>query len=306
MKSSLKTMIGILVVMVAVALIVAFISVKQPPVPENTTTEPIVTDAPTEVPAPTDTPVNTTTPLPSEVILTTAPDGTIAPTANGNQPTSTPTTSAQESDADIVAQAVSAINALKKNTGTLKANKDQVIDVQITECSIPGARGIVNSALQNLVGTTNKTYNVSNGTAVDAENNEQSKFSDCIPPSNKDFGIDMNGVASVSKTANGGNTLIVIKLKPESTTFTAPAPTYHAQAMDYLDLTTIDLGPIKITDANMDYAGATIEITLDSQGRVIKYHENMPIKGDGTGSAGILSAKVGLEGYLDETWTITY
>ena len=139
MKSSLKTMIGILVVMVAVALIVAFISVKQPPVPENTTTEPIGNGCSYRSSVPTDTPVNTTNP-PSEVILTTAPDGTIAPTANGNQPTSTPTTSAQESDADIVAQAVSAINALKKNTGTLKANKDQVIDVQITECSIPGAR----------------------------------------------------------------------------------------------------------------------------------------------------------------------
>ena len=313
MNSSVKTMIGILVVMVAVVGVVTFTSSgnnSATPVttPSETDAPVVVTDAPTTAPV---TAIDLT--LPTEIAPTTASgeqttanataDSTTAPDATN----ATATTAAQSSDADTIAAAVKALNELKNSTATFSANKKQSINIQLTDCSISAATSIINKVIQGLAGDKDINYTAAGGVLTSKDDGSTISLNEAIPPTNKAFAIDAAGVASVSSTSAGGGTKYTIVLKPESTTLTSPVPTYHSQAMDYLDLASVDLGGlVTITTADINYTGATIEITVDSQGRVTSYHEKMPLNGEGEGKAGILSAGASLEGYLDETWTITY
>ena len=61
-----------------------------------------------------------------------------------------------------------------------------------------------------------------------------------------------------------------------------------------------------ITAADMSYAGATVEVTVDGEGRITLMTLKMPIEGSGTGKAGFINATIGIAGSLDDTYTITY
>ena len=99
-----------------------------------------------------------------------------------------------------------------------------------------------------------------------------------------------------------------IKLNQETSTFDGTNtvnPEAHSACLDPLNLATLDLGPAKITEANMTYSGATLTATVDGQGRLTKLVVNLPMQGTGTGSLGA-SLSIGIEGAMDDVYEMTY
>lgn len=262
-----------------------------PPAGESGTVAVIpVTNAPATAAPVTQTPAANDTPA-TQAPVSDAP-ATQAPAA------------APTGDAQTLAYLNTAVNTMR-TTPNFSAVKDQVIDIQLTDCSLSAFTSIINGIISGMTGDESHSFTFANGVATDPETKQPVSAKTAIPPTDKDFTLMQEGVQSMTSTSDGTNTTYTIVLKPETTSLENTVPYYHAMAMDHFDITTLDI-PITITAADFNYAGATIDITVDGQGRVVRYHENMPIQGVGAGKMGFMSADVTIEGYLDETWTITY
>ena len=82
-------------------------------------------------------------------------------------------------------------------------------------------------------------------------------------------------------------------------------PVHHESCLSPLNLATLDISPAKITSADMSYPGATLNVTVDGQGRVTRYDYTLPMEGTGAGSLGP-TIELGLKGEMVETFDITY
>ncbi len=258
-------------------------------------TQPSQTEPSTNIPAPpTSDAADTTVPPASETPDTTPvaqqPTGD-APATIGNNP-------------ETLAYLNNAVNTMRK-TQNFTATKDQDIRISVTDCSLPAFTSVINGVVEGMVGTESYTFTFANGYATDPEEGTQVTAMTAIPPTDIDFNLIADGIVSLTSTSDGTNTTYTIVLKAEASDINNPVPTYHGATMDCFDITSLDL-PITVTEASFNYPGATIDITIDAQGRVVKYHEHMPLNGVGGGKMGFMSANATLEGYLDETWTIQY
>ena len=248
----------------------------------------------TQQPA-TQAPSNDTTDAPA----TDAP-ATDAPAADSGNASAVPSTKEE-----IAAAYNKAINGFKAYTGNATEKKVETIAIEVKDLPGPVA-AIVNPVVEGFTGTTEKEYVFTNG--VDADGN---KTADRIIPGGRDANVQAAGIADASATANadGGYTM-KIKFVAESSNFdgtqNTSEPEFHKGAMDPLNLGGLDLGPIKIAEAGLDYPGATVEATVDSQGRLIKLVQLLPLGGFGTGKAGPIKATINLEGSMDATYEITY
>ncbi len=250
------------------------------------------------------TPADTTPSASAPAASTPAADATTAAPVVSDQAATQAPAAAPTGDAETIAYLNNAVNTMRK-TQNFTATKDQDIRISVTDCSLPAFTSIINGVIEGMAGTESYTFTFVNGYATDPEDGKQVTAMTAIPPTDIDFTLMADGIASITNTSDGTNTTYTIILKPETSSVENSVPPYHGATMDCFDLTSLDL-PIEVTEANFNYAGATIDITVDSQGRVVKYHENMPINGVGGGKMGFLSAQATIEGYLDETWTIVY
>ena len=102
---------------------------------------------------------------------------------------------------------------------------------------------------------------------------------------------------------------MVLTFIAETSTFdgtkTTSEPTHHKSAMDPLELGSLDLGPITISNADLKYPGATMTATVDGQGRLVKLEQKLPLEGTGTGKAGV-SITLSLGGSMDGTYEFIY
>ena len=262
--------------------------VTQAPVTQAPVTQAPVTQAPTEAPAGDDV-----TDAPAADDVTEAPAGDSGASA-------VPSTKEE-----IAAAYNKAVNDFKAYTGNATEKKVETIAIEVKD--LPGAvAAIVNPVVEGFTGTTEKEYVFTNG--VDADGN---KTADRIIPGGRDANVQAAGIAEATATANadGGYTM-KIKFVAESSNFDGTTntsePEYHKGAMDPLNLGGLDLGPIKISEAGLDYPGATVEATVDGQGRLVKLVQLLPLGGFGTGKAGPIKATINLEGSMDATYEITY
>ena len=230
-----------------------------------------------------------------------ADDTPDAPSAdNGGSTSAVPSTKEE-----IAAAYNKAVNGFKAYTGNATEKKVETIAIEVKDLPGPVA-AIVNPVVEGFTGTTEKEYVFTNG--VDADGN---KTADRIIPGGRDANVQAAGIAEASATANadGGYTM-KIKFVAESSNFdgtqNTSEPEFHKGAMDPLNLGGLDLGPIKIAEAGLDYPGATVEATVDSQGRLIKLVQFLPLGGFGTGKAGPIKGTINLEGSMDATYEITY
>ena len=237
---------------------------------------------------------------------------TDAPAADDK--TDAPSSDAPAADAKLpstkaeIAEAYNkAINGTKQYKGTVHMNKVSTIDIKITDC--PGGdmvKSIVQPVVDKFAGTTTKDIDYSNG--VSAEGNE---FYRAITPAGRDAALTEAGIANATATAEGDGYKMVITLVAEKSTFDGTNtvnPVNHEAVMDPLNLATLDISPLTISAADMSYPGATIEATVDGEGRLTYLSIKMPLEGSGTGSVKFppLNATIGLAGSLDDVYTYTY
>ncbi len=271
----------------------AVVAPTQAPVTQAPVTQAPVTEAPTQAPA-TDAPA-------VDAPATDAP-ATDAPSANAPAGNS----SLPSTKAEIAAAYNKVVNEAKAYTGKVTLKKHDIINVQLKD--LPAvAEKIINPVVQNLTQTSPEEYVFDGGKDV----NDPNRFvSHKIVPGGRDVSVQEAGLASASATANpdGGYTMVLTFIAEDSNfdgTQNTSEPTHHMTAMDPLNLGSLDLGPISISEAKLHYPGATMTATVDAQGRLVKLEQKLPLEGFGTGKAGI-SLTLNLAGSMDGTYDFIY
>lgn len=228
---------------------------------------------------------------------TQADDNTEQPADNAGESTGVPS-----STAEIVAKYNEVINAAKAlQNGTI--HKTSTTEIEVTDLSVSWLKNSVNKIVSGLVSPSDETYTFTNGTDANGKT-----ASNVITPDGRDVALTADGVVSATATPDGDGYKMTITLAAEKSSFDGTNtvdPVYHESCLSPLNLATLDISPAKITSADMDYPGATLNVTVDGQGRVSHYDFTLPMSGSGTGSLGA-SLDVSLEGKMVETFDITY
>ena len=255
----------------------------------------------TAAPAP-----QTTTAAPAPQTTTAAPSGDTTTAAPAESTTAAPSgnSSVPGTKAEIVAAYNKVVNEAKAYTGKVTLKKHDIINVALPESA---ASKILNPIIANLTKTSPEEYTFDGGKDV----NDPARFvSHKIVPNGRDVNVQEAGIANAtaSATADGGYTMSITFIAETSTfdgTSTTSEPTHHKSAMDPLELGSLDLGPVKITNADMRYPGATMTATVDAQGRLVKLEQKLPLEGSGTGKAGI-PLTLEITGSMDGTYEFIY
>ena len=119
-----------------------------------------------------------------------------------------------------------------------------------------------------------------NGVASD-----KTKAIDYLPKSK----LEAAGVKTASIVKSGSNYVVTIVTIAEKTTLQNPKAKYVSQCAAPLDLASVDLGPIKIIQADMNYPGVTIKATVSAKGTLVSSSIDQPL--NGTGTANVFSFK---------------
>lgn len=126
--------------------------------------------------------------------------------------------------------------------------------------------------------TDSKSF--TNGVASD-----KTKAIDYLPKSK----LEAAGVKTASIVKSGSNYVVTIVTIAEKTTLQNPKAKYVSQCAAPLDLASVDLGPIKIIQADMNYPGVTIKATVSAKGTLVSSSIDQPL--NGTGTANVFSFK---------------
>ena len=255
-----------------------------------------------------DTTESTEMTLPS-VTQTTAPENTTtaaSTTENVITQATESTAPAETTDQEILNIITNGINSLKSSDASFVGHKVQTLDMELTECSVPGFSGIVNSIIDMFVETEIYDFDFTNGKGYDPENKKDVTSLEAFPPEGRNFALTVDGIVSATEEVQGDNTVYRVKLKSEKSTKDNPKTLYHENACDTLDLSGFNLPIGEITRADLDYPGAIVGVTVDKNGKVIEYYESLEIIGVGEAAAAGMSGSGKIEGYVDETWTIEW
>ena len=309
MKKEVKAIIAVVLAVwiLVMGIEIGSIREKKKAVSTNNTTTVAESTTTTTAPAttePTTTMAPVTQPSTAAPVVTPGVSDTTAPSS---APAATPSAMSKE---EIVAKVNEYVNKVKSEQN-MTCNKKETITISLTDLSIPSAKNTVNDIIKSIAGEpSDENITVVNGIATYPDGSTR-PVKEAIPPSNdvtKDFALTADGVKDARVEVQGDSTVYTVILVEESTTAASPKPTHNAVAIGYLDLMSVELPSIvTIVDSNMKYPESIVEVTVDSQGRVTKLVNKMPMSGDGTAKITLIGqGKAEFEGALDEVWTFTY
>lgn len=203
---------------------------------------------------------------------------------------------------DLVTMLTNAINNTKAYQQDLTVNHIAAFDVKVTECT---GGSVVASIADRIVGLIIKpveeTLVFKNGKAVNSEGLEV----DPLLPENRMFSLPQEGIESITSSKNGENTIIEVKLIPETIGLNE-APAVNNAAIGYLDISEFDLSFIQITDASFDYLNSTITAEILPNGLIKSIEYFIPVKVIGSASAGFLTGSATFEGNQKDIWEIQW
>lgn len=242
----------------------------------------------------------------NENVTTTAPQQTTQADTTENMQGTQPTEAEKDEAQEILDVITNGINTLKASDASFVGHKEQVLDMELTQCSAPAFVGVVNKIMDMFIETEIYDFDFTDGKGMDPENKVETTTMDTFPPEGKPFSLTIDGVQQATKEQQGENTVYRVKLKPEMSTKDNPKTQYHENACDTLDLSTFNMPIGEITRADLEYPGAVVGVTLDKNGTVIGYYERLEIIGTGEAAAIGMTGGGTVEGYIDETWTIEW
>lgn len=263
-------------------------------------TTPVDTTAPTQAPQTTEPAPQTTEPTqPADTTAPSSDDGTTEAPEETKPASSVPKTNEE------IAEAFNkAMNATKNTTRNVNAVKNSNVELQVTDCSVSSLTGMVNSIAQRFTGPETVEYQFVNGKAQTSDG--EITINDDLPPSGRNTSLDAGGIASAQAEPYGnGGYKLTITLIPEKSSL-GNEPKYHANTVGFLDLEGLGIDSVQFTEANFDYAGATVTISVNEEGLIDKYESVLPMAGTGAGKMGFASASATLEGKSTETWDFTW
>lgn len=207
---------------------------------------------------------------------------------------------------EVCATYNNAVNALKQYTGSITVHKDEKIQMEITEFSLPAPTEQINSVMRSIVPDTLEDYTFQNGVRTDEP---EIGVTDTIPPFGESAAVSSANVstATIADIANGQE--ITLKLIPETASFDGNTTTLTpniSSVLDELDFATFEMGPIGIQKAEISYPEATLTANLDSDGRLIKLVIKLPVIVSCTGGMSVFTADVGLDMEVTTIYEISY
>lgn len=235
---------------------------------------------------------------------TTKAEDTSANANNGGASAGVPS-----SKEEVVAKYNELINGLKKNPGACKLHKTSNTNINVTDA--PAMKDQINKIVQGIVKPSDQTYTFSGNGGMgteDTNNNADCEMINIITPGGREVALKPEGVKEATATPSGDGYTMKIVLNEETSSFdgtNTTKPVHHESCLSPLNLATLDIKPAKISEANMTYTGATLDLTVDGQGRVTRYAFNLPMSGKGKGKL-VVSLEVGLDGAMDEVYEFTY
>ena len=186
------------------------------------------------------------------------------------------------SKAQIVTYYNNAIKATAK-APKLSVTKKESISIQVDSMK-PNSSTLQKIINENVLSKYAKpsTYSqtFTNGVAAD-----KTKATDYLPKTR----LQATGVKSASITKSGSNYIVTIVTIAEKTTLENPKPKYADQCSAPLDIANVDLGPIKIIQADINYPGVTLKATVNANGMLINSSIDQPL--NGTGTANVIGLK---------------
>ena len=104
-------------------------------------------------------------------------------------------------------------------------------------------------------------------------------------------------------------TALTISLAAESSTFdgtTLENPPYNSSVIDPINPATLDLGPLKIINAEISYPETLVAASFDDNLRATSIKIDIPIYAYFTGYAGPIKFSACCDAKITEEYTITY
>lgn len=243
----------------------------------------------------TDAPVDGTDAVPDENTEAAVPDADIqAQTPDKETKPNDPTAYTKEQAVRLYTDSMKkSFNAQKT---TIKST--QTIAISVDSMTPKGATKLAKKIVDAYAKTTESTLTFSKGISTDKS---KSKVTDHVFPAN----LDPKGAKSATVTQKGNDYEISILVVPEAATL-EKFPVYNRQCSFPLDLSTIDLFGLKITQADFTYEGTKIKATVGADGYV-KYAEvYMPLAGEGGGNFIGIGGGAVVSGSMTKTATFTY
>lgn len=192
---------------------------------------------------------------------------------------SDPTKYSKEQIVAYYNNSIKATAKVKKLTVTKNEAISIVVDTMKPDSN--ALKKIINeSVLSKYAKPSTYTNTFTNGVAAD-----KTKAEDFLPRTR----LQAAGVKSASITKSGSNYLVTIVTIAEKTTLENPKPKYADQCAAPLDLASVDLGPIKVTQADINYPGVTLKATVNANGTLVSSSINQPL--NGTGTANVIGLK---------------
>ncbi len=200
----------------------------------------------------------------------------------------------------IVSKMTNAINHTKAYKGNLAVHHSESFTANITECT-GGAIGqkVANSLVASVVKPTDQTLNFSNGMATNAEG----ETTQILLPKNGQFTLSPNGVKSAKAYQEGDKTVLVVTLVQENVD-EKTIPYHNSRGVGYLDVASVDLMGMTITDGEIQYLGSSIMVKINQAGYVTYAKYTIPLHVYGEGAKGSLSGYAVFDGAQTEIWEL--
>ena len=143
------------------------------------------------------------------------------------------------------------------------------------------------------------TYSMS---FVNGVSSDKTKAIDYLPKSQ----LQAAGAKSASITKSGSNYVVTIVTVAEKATLRNPKPKYASQCAAPLDIGNVDLGPIAITRADIEYPGITLKATVGANGMLVNSSIDQPLKGAGTADIKVYKPEATCHGAWTQQNTYKY
>ena len=215
----------------------------------------------------------------------------------GSSATSTDPT--KYSKAQIVAYYNNAIKATAKApklTVTKKENITIKVDTMKPDSDL--IMNFVNKYVLEKYAKTS-TYSMS---FVNGVSSDKTKAIDYLPKAQ----LQAAGAKSASITKSGSNYVVTIVTVAEKATLQNPKPKYASQCAAPLDIGNVDLGPIAVTRADIEYPGITLKATVGANGMLVNSSIDQPLKGAGTADIKVYKPEATCHGAWTQKNTYKY
>lgn len=172
-----------------------------------------------------------------------------------------------------------AVNNLKAYQKLVKVSFADNSSINITDCSVDSLKAVINSVMNDFIGSQSETSVFNNG-----KNNAGETLSEWIWPYEAKSAIMADGVKSAVLSKKDGNTVISITLKQEKCYYNAKTgkrirPKYNSQIFVLSDVEEATAGRAAIDYVNVDFTQTKLTAVLDAKGRLIKLSDNAPYTG---------------------------